>query len=683
MALNVGELIAYLRLDMRTFEDGMARAQTLSDKLDGKDVDVKVNADTAAAEAKLAGVAASEDKVDEGNKKIAASGHQAGQGMGAVVAAAVLLGPALVPVAAGAAGLAVGFGAMGSAGVLALVGIRQQMTAGTATGEAYTSMLASLKGDLSSLGQTAATGVLGPFQSAVADLQTRMPALNGQIGELSTVTGKTAGAITGGLVAAFLALAPLEREAGVYIYDLSTRFAGLMSGPGVVAFGDYARSVFPQVMQAVESIAGAAFHLVAAIAPLGMGSLGILRMLSDLINGIPVDVLASLAQLASSVYVGFQAFKLLSAPLSGLSAALVGVGVSAEVAATGVRTLTIAAGVIGAVLGVATLLYSAFAESQRKSTQAANDFADAIRQDNGALGENTRAMAAKKLQDSGLLATAQQMHIPLSLLTDDILGQSGAHEKLTAAIDAYVAATPAQMRATGAVGEVHNQVASDAAEYLDKVQAITRQVNDGAAAEKALADATSATTATLDPAAAAQDVLAAKIGTTSAALVLATAGQETTTKAGLSESTGKARAQMEQMRQQIIDNATAHGVDKDAVTAYVDGLLKIPETVPPTKLDVDTSGADTKVSAYVQSLLHIPMAISTTVTATMVGNLASTYASQVPHHAAGGLLAVSGLGSRAARAWRTSGGGNPVRAASCRNNHHQGEVTTWHHPWAA
>lgn len=65
---------------------------------------------------------------------------------------------------------------------------------------------------------------------------------------------------------------------------------------------------------------------------------------------------------------------------------------------------------------------------------------------------------------------------------------------------------------------------------------------------------------------------------------------------GLSNSTGEAKAQMEQMRQQIIDNAVAHGVDKDAVTAYVDKLLKIPASIPPTKLDVDTAAAEAKLA---------------------------------------------------------------------------------------
>ena len=67
---------------------------------------------------------------------------------------------------------------------------------------------------------------------------------------------------------------------------------------------------------------------------------------------------------------------------------------------------------------------------------------------------------------------------------------------------------------------------------------------------------------------------------------------------GLSESTGKARAQMVTMRAQIIDNAVAHGVNRAAVTAYVDKLLSIPKSVPPTKLDVEKTAAEAKLEAF-------------------------------------------------------------------------------------
>ncbi|NVM97689.1 hypothetical protein [Arthrobacter sp. SDTb3-6] len=60
---------------------------------------------------------------------------------------------------------------------------------------------------------------------------------------------------------------------------------------------------------------------------------------------------------------------------------------------------------------------------------------------------------------------------------------------------------------------------------------------------------------------------------------------------GLANSTGKARQQMVTMRQQIIDNAVAHGVDRAAVTAYIDKILAIPKSVPPTKLQVDNAQA--------------------------------------------------------------------------------------------
>jgi hypothetical protein len=56
------------------------------------------------------------------------------------------------------------------------------------------------------------------------------------------------------------------------------------------------------------------------------------------------------------------------------------------------------------------------------------------------------------------------------------------------------------------------------------------------------------------------------------------------------------------MRQKIIDNAVAHGVDRDAVTKYVDSLLKIPKKIPPTKLDVDNAAAAAKI-AHVKWLL--------------------------------------------------------------------------------
>jgi hypothetical protein len=120
---------------------------------------------------------------------------------------------------------------------------------------------------------------------------------------------------------------------------------------------------------------------------------------------------------------------------------------------------------------------------------------------------------------------------------------------------------------------------------------------------------------------------------------------------GLANSTGKARAQMVTMRQQIIDNAVAHGVDRKAVTAYIDKLLAIPKKVPPTKLDVDKAAADAKIAALKKSLA-MPQWIWTVGIKVMgmaaavsaVNSLNKRGANGPPGSAAGGLIGRAGGG---------------------------------------
>jgi len=733
-----GSIIGYLRLDADQFMAAIEKANLAADKLDTKTVDVKVKADTGVAEAKLAGVAAAEEKVDKSNAKVAKSGQDAGRGMGALATAIITLGPALVPIAAGTVGLAAGFGAMGAAGIFAVVGIVQEMKKGTALGASFTTMLGTLKGDLTTLGHTAAAGVLGPLQASVADLQTRMPALNGIIGEFSVITGKTAGVLTTGLIAGFIAFEPLARDAGVYILGLSQRFAAMMSGPGVVSFGDYVRSVFPQVMSDFESIVGAALRLIAALAPLGMGTLSILRTFSDLINALPVDVLATLATTAASVYIGFSAFKMLSVDMQGFGKALQKVGLSAETAAAGVRTLNIAAGVIGAIITVATLLYTAHAESVRKDQDAVNSLTDALIRGHGVIEADTVAERANALAKDGTLQAAKLLGMNLGDVTAASLGNAAATAKVNAALDAYNGKTQHGVNSAKSVALANNELG----DAVDKVRGATENGVKTLDLAKQAYDAYNAAVAKAaaggDAQAIAQQKVASTAGTTAAALATATTAQQATRDAaaaaaakmyvendavgilktsldllngkainaaqaqnsfdsslvnmgdhvnatgkkiiftttsigemssasaslrgqlnsqvtnlqgvieangGLANSTGKARAQMVTMRQQIIDNAVAHGVDRAAVTAYIDKLLKIPKKIPPTKLDANTAAAVAKIAAYQRMLNALPAYKTITIGVKTAGSLASTYASQVPKgHADGGPVSGSGDG---------------------------------------
>jgi len=518
---SAGAIIGTLRLDISDFEAGIAEAQASAARLDGRDVNVDVRVDSAGAETKLAAVAASEDKVDRGNTKIAQSGHDAGRGMGAMATAIITLGPALVPLAAGAAGLAVGFGAMGAAGILAVVGIANEMKSGSTLGASYTAMVGTLKGNLTTLSHTAAAGVLQPFQVAVADLQTKMPKLNSIIGDFSVITGRTAGALTTGLVSAFIALAPLAEDAGVYVLTLSQRFAALMSSGGVTTFGDYVRGVFPQVMQAIESIVTAAVRLVAAFAPLGLGTLGMLRTLADVINAIPVDVLATLASVAGSVYLGFKSFALLSVGITAVGTALEFVGVSAETAAVGLGMLNIAAGAVAVIVAVAAFAYNKHAEGARQAQEAVNSYTDALIRSNGAIDANVREVALKHLTDSGAIDDAKALGLNLSQVTDVMLGnvpasQAVGAQMLALTTNSKLSSSEALVQA-GHINKLSTELGLSTGQFAQATQA----QQDHVAAMTTGVAATSAESGALQR-------VAAAAGTTVAALSNAAAGQKAT-----------------------------------------------------------------------------------------------------------------------------------------------------------
>jgi hypothetical protein len=519
--------------------------------------------------------------VDDSNTKVAKSSKDAGNGLGIMGMAIAGLGPAIVPLAAGAAGLAVGFGAMGAAGVLAIVGIKEQMAAGTPLGAAYTSMVGTLTGDLHQLGATAAAGVLAPFQTEVANLQGQMPALNSIIGEFSVITGKTAGNLMQGLVAAFIALAPLARDVGVYVLDLSSKFAAAMSGPGVVAFGDYIRSVFPQVMATVESIVTAAVHLVAALAPLGMGTLSMLKTFSDLIAAIPVDVLSNLATVAVPVFVGFKAFGLLSGGITAVSTALTAVGVSAETAAVGMRALNIAAGVIGAIITVAMLAFSAHAASVQADQDAVNTLTDALIRNKGVIDDNTVADKANALAKDGTLAAAKSLGYSIGDVTAASLGNVDAsarviaHSKLLQ--DGWDNNTAASQKLTGSTG--------DQADAFDKVNAATKDGVTNLDLAKQAYDAYNVAVAKAatggDAQAAAQQALASRIGTTAAALVLAQDGQKKTADAAAlaaakmyeeNDAAGILKASLDILNGKALSLMEAQTRDADATNKAADAL---------------------------------------------------------------------------------------------------------------
>jgi hypothetical protein len=604
--------------------------------------------------------------------------------IGAIITACLTLGPALIPIAGFAVGAAGGLTLMGVSGVLAIKGIKDEMAKGTAAGNEYAAGLHVLTGDLNGLSHTAADAMLKSFNGALAEAHGAMPMLNTEVSQFSTLLGMIGGNVLTGVISGLHVLSPLLLNVGIYMERLSAAFASGAAGDAFHRFADYAVSVLPTVEQFLESVVTAAFHIVEAFAPIGSVVVGVLTFLMDAINAIPVQVLTDVSTVALIAFGAFKLWGAVPAILDAVSTAMALVGVTTE----------IAAGPIGwVVLGVSALaaIFAVSAVNTQQATKSTQDYTQAIRDDNDALGVHVAAQARKALADDGALKAAQALGISTNDVTNAVLGQGGAAERVASQIRALEATyqsannNSASYR-TGQVALTDTQKANkDAVEKLKgAMDSESQAVKDQLAQQKILKEAQDATTTAQLGGAVAVQQAAAAYGMSVPEYLAATQAQQGTDQAtrtateamqlqndaagilkqsldklngksisaadaqnafdsslvnmgdhvsatgkkitftttsisdmssasvslrgqlngqisqlqgvveangGLANSTGKAREQMVTMRQQIIDNAVAHGVDRDAVTKYVDSILAIPKTVPPTKLDVDAAEA--------------------------------------------------------------------------------------------
>jgi hypothetical protein len=123
-----------------------------------------------------------------------------------------------------------------------------------------------------------------------------------------------------------------------------------------------------------------------------------------------------------------------------------GLGGAGGVAKAGLGGLT---GVFGGPWGIAlagatvgvTLLSSVLGDSDaqtKKTTQATQDYADALRAANGVINESVRQAAAKAAQDAGLLDVADDIGISLPSVTSAITNQGAALDAVRERLKAYV-----------------------------------------------------------------------------------------------------------------------------------------------------------------------------------------------------------------------------------------------------
>jgi TP901 family phage tail tape measure protein len=90
-----------------------------------------------------------------------------------------------------------------------------------------------------------------------------------------------------------------------------------------------------------------------------------------------------------------------------------------------------------AIVGVAAIGIGFLAMKHAEAKARVEEFSSAIKEDSGAIGENTRAAVANRLEKDGVLRAAQRQGIALSLVTDAALGNASALNKINDAANAW------------------------------------------------------------------------------------------------------------------------------------------------------------------------------------------------------------------------------------------------------
>ncbi|NKR11232.1 MULTISPECIES: hypothetical protein [Paenarthrobacter] len=664
---------------MRTQGRAIAIAQALADKESIKPKMDFTEWTKRSTEATKQDTAAKE-KTSESNRKVDSTAKQAGGSIHLLYSALAMLAPAAVPIAGVAAAGAAALGALGVAGVLAIVGVNEEMKKGGPVGNQYAAGVEQIKDQFKGLAATSAEGTLEGFNRSANTLNAYMPSLNRQMGDFSRVTGNVAANGLTGMLGMFTTLDPVMRGFAGYLGELSSRFATIGQSNGLRSFGDYALAVMPEVMATIESLVRGVGNLISALAPLGSVALTSLKVIGDILDGIPTEVLTLLVSGALGAYAAFATWSALIPIIQSF-----GLMLNLSLGPIGL----VVAGV-GALIGVMV----GSAASTKDATAATMGYTAALQRDNGIIAENVRAHTAEQIAKSQAADAAKKLGINLETLTQAALGNKDAQGELTRTLDALEAKSKDVNSINLEMGgtnvdqmKINAQVQASVKSVREEIGNQNSALNQAVEYEKRFNEAKGQTGTTLDAQAGKLTMMAGMLGTNVAALAGAEEAERKTadqlaattlqmqfqndaggllkmqldllagkslsfeqaqnsferqlisttqtiksngtalegnseaavTNRGnllqlvssaqlsaeafgtMTGSSEQARQKLIAQRQAIIDNAVANGQNRDAVTRYIDSIMKIPASVPPTKITVDTAFAEQQLAALTRN----------------------------------------------------------------------------------
>jgi TP901 family phage tail tape measure protein len=240
--------------------------------------------------------------------------------------------------------------------------------------------------------------------------------------------------------------------------------------------------------------------LETALIQTGSGANGALRQLTqtatgavNVFNDLPAGVQSAtiwIAGISGAALLGAKGLIFITTTGRDAKVALEALGLtSARTAALtgGLRTALGAtaafmAGPWGVAIAAGVGLVAAWAATKKDAAKATQEFTSAIQSDSGALGANTRAAVANKLEQEGVLKAAQSAGVNLGSLTDAVLGNSQAYNQVNDQIQAFVTQTNAAARS----GKIS---ADDAAKRIAAAMSLKEALEGQGGAIKASADA--------------------------------------------------------------------------------------------------------------------------------------------------------------------------------------------------
>lgn len=557
---TVGGIVGFLRLDDDQFNRAVDAAIARIRLLDGQDADVDVRVDTHGGDRDL-------NDVDEAMRRVTRSNDRMGQSFRRsrglydpkVIATLVVAGLAVVgPVAAAATAALAGFTGAVGVGALAWRGFKDEIKSGTDLGINLKSQLDDIKASVVDLSDTSANAMGPGLLAGLKQIDDFLPTLDGSVSAIARNLGDAFNIGVGGLLNGLQVAMPLLEDGGVYARQMAQAFADFTASQDFKDFIAYARQELPQVIDDLGKLTKGLIDMAAALAPVGEGVL--------------------------------HAFGAIGEGMSKMSDAT---GKSVDVLKTVFKFLSDHAGPDG---------------PWNQQKVAVDNTTTSLQAVDAAITAASGAAAAAAI---------------------DVNGMSTAYGVTVAALDA---ATAAQQKQAGAAqaATLQMQLQNDAAGILKQsLDLLNGESLSAAEAQNAFDSSLVNMGDHVDKTGKKVKFTTTSITNMSSASValrgqlngqIANLQRVVEANGGLADSTGKARAQMKTMRQQIIDNAVAHGVDRKAVTAYVDSVLKIPKKVPPTKLDIDKKVAEEKLAAIKAHLLEVARNYTATVTVQTIGS---------------------------------------------------------------